>query len=47
VVNVLRAPLNFSETKPSVRRGPYRPGEHNEELLAELAHDSIDNRTMP
>jgi formyl-CoA transferase len=47
VVNVLRAPLNFSETKPSVRRGPYRPGEHTEELLAELAHDSVDVGGMP
>jgi crotonobetainyl-CoA:carnitine CoA-transferase CaiB-like acyl-CoA transferase len=47
VVNVLRTPLNFSETKPSVRRGPYRPGEHTEELLAELGHNSIDSRRMP
>jgi formyl-CoA transferase len=47
VVNVLRTPLNFSETKPSVRRGPYRPGEHTDELLAELARDSVDNRSMP
>ncbi|ORW24377.1 CaiB/BaiF CoA transferase family protein [Mycobacterium palustre] len=47
VVNVLRAPLNFSETKPSVRRGPYRPGEHTEELLAELAHGSVDAGRVP
>jgi crotonobetainyl-CoA:carnitine CoA-transferase CaiB-like acyl-CoA transferase len=47
VVNVLRTPLNFSETKPSVRRGPYRPGEHTEELLAELAHDTVDAGRMP
>jgi formyl-CoA transferase len=47
VVNVLRAPLNFSETKPSVRRGPYRPGEHTEELIAELAQDSIDAGRTP
>lgn len=47
VVNVLRAPLNFSETKPSVRRGPYRPGEHTEELLDELADDSADGGSMP
>ena len=46
-VNVLRTPLNFSETKPSVRRGPYRPGEHTEEVLAELAHDSVDAGRMP
>jgi formyl-CoA transferase len=47
VVNVLRTPLNFSETKPSVRRGPYQPGEHTQELLAELAHDSVDAERMP
>jgi crotonobetainyl-CoA:carnitine CoA-transferase CaiB-like acyl-CoA transferase len=47
VVNVLRTPLNFSETKPSVRRGPYRPGEHTEEVLAELARDDIDAGSLP
>ncbi|WP_273735305.1 CaiB/BaiF CoA transferase family protein [Mycolicibacterium septicum] len=47
VVNVLRTPLNFSETKPSVRRGPYRPGDHTEEVLAELTHDNVDARRLP
>jgi formyl-CoA transferase len=47
VVNVLRAPLNFSETKSCVRRGPYRPGEHTLEVLAELGHDGVDVGNLP
>jgi crotonobetainyl-CoA:carnitine CoA-transferase CaiB-like acyl-CoA transferase len=39
-IDVIRPPLMFSDTPPSVRRGVPAPGAHTREVLGELGYDA-------